>query len=244
MMHYIVTRNFYSDEYPHKEQRRHLTREYTIPSLRRQTAKNFTWVVAGRNGLTPADTQGIDTIWLDVDPPKKFDSTTYLMQELISLLAQDLDPSMKIITTRLDNDDVLVPDFVERIQAAARDTDKGVIDAGGLRVDTRTRKIYRDTAYQKVPSPFLSVVEEKAGKRCRLMTAYYDQHGLMHRHLPLTKLEFLGWVQLIHESNKVMARSPAEVDNRGHSLDYDYETFMNSLQRTTHPGISPPNEKP
>src|SRR5690606_39460403 len=93
--------------------------------------------------------------------------------------------------------------------------------------------IYRDTAYQKVPSPFLSVVEEKAGKRCRLMTAYYDQHSLMHRHLPLIKLEFPGWVQLIHESNKVMARSPAEVDTRGQPLDYDYETFMRSEEHTS-----------
>lgn len=238
-MHYIVTRNFYSDDYPHKDQRRQLIREYTIPSLRRQTIKNFTWVVAGRNGLTSRDTEGIDTIWLDVDPPKNFDSTTYLMQEVISLLAQGLDPSMKIITTRLDNDDVLLPDFVERIQTAAQQTDKGVLDVSGLRVDTRTRKIYRDTAYQKVPSPFLSVVEKKSGRRCRLMTAYYDQHSLMHRHLPLTKLEFLGWIQIIHKSNKVMARSPNEVDIRGNLLNCDYETFMSSLQRDTPVGLIP-----
>lgn len=244
MKHYIVTRNFYSDDYPHKEQRRQLMREYTIPSLRRQTVKNFTWVVAGRNGLTSEDTEGIDTIWLDVDPPKNFDSTTYLMQELVSALAQSLDPTVKIITTRLDNDDVLLPDFVERVQSAAHDTDKGVFDVSGLRVDTRTRKIYRDTAYQKVPSPFLSVVEKKAGKRCRLMTAYYDQHSLMHRHLPLTKLKFLGWVQIIHESNKVMARSPAEVDIRGYSLDYDYKTFMASLQQASHADTSPPSKQP
>ena len=238
MKHYIITRNSYPASYEHAAARRELTLKYTVPSLQRQRNKDFVWVLAGTNGLSEADTRGINTVFLNTPPASNFDSTTDVIQQAISELAIEDPQGTKIVTTRLDNDDVLRPDFVSIVQEQAQSLDRGVIDLSGIRVDTRFGKVYEDLVYQKVPSPFLSMVEIKNCKRCRLASAYYDQHSLMHRHFPCHKLTEVGWVQIIHDTNKVMARPQAEVAARGRILDWDYADTIAALTEAATPKMA------
>jgi hypothetical protein len=227
--HYVVTRNSYPEGYPGLEQRAELLRTYVVPSLRNQLCRDFTWVVTGRSGLEDVDLSGLDTIVLDHPAPADFNSTTYMVQQLVSELAADLPRNEVVITTRLDNDDMLLPHYVEDVQSWA---DVGrrplLVDGPGFRVDTRFGVVYRDVHHQPagVPSPFISLIERTACRGCRLRTAYYDQHTRMHRHFGTTDLERPSWVQLIHSSNMVMSRPPEEVARRGQVVDVDADRFM------------------
>jgi hypothetical protein len=226
MKHFIITRNTYPAGYASAEARRELTKTYTIPSLKAQTNKEFVWLLAGSNGLTSGDLDGIPHLVFDVPVANNFEDSIYFAQRIVKEAALDLDAGEKVITTRFDNDDMLIPTFVAEIQSAAETTKFGVIDMGGYRLDLRDGRAYRDVAYRKIPSPFISLVERKAGKKCRLATAYYDQHSIMQHHFPVTRVERPGWVQLIHESNKVMARPSAEIAIRGELLDMTAEQFL------------------
>ncbi|WP_341887617.1 hypothetical protein [Variovorax sp. YR752] len=214
MKHFIITRNLYKDEYPNKQERLELIRRITIPSLRRQTNKDFVWILTGAEGLASADFEGIQHV---VDP--KFEKYIISVTEA----------GEKIITTRLDNDDYLLPTFVDDVQRVAADLEEGLIDAGGYRVDMRYKAVYQDTFYRSVPSPFLSVVEIKKCKRCRVRTAYYDDHTLMHHHFPLTRTKRSGWVQVIHGLNKIMSRPEEDVRKRGKLLETSYDDFLREM---------------
>lgn len=214
MKHFVITRNLYKDDYPNKQERLNLIRRITIPSLRRQTSKNFIWILTGADGLTPSDFDGVPHV---VDA--KFEK--YIIGAT--------EAGEKIITTRLDNDDALLPSFVEDVQEAAADLTEALIDTAGYRVDARYRTVYQDTFYRSVPSPFLSLVETKKCRRCRIHTAYFDDHTLMHHHFPLTRTKSAGWVQVIHGLNKVMSRPEEDVRKRGKVMDTSYEDFLHKM---------------
>lgn len=229
LKHFILTRNSYPEDYPDLGQRIDIMSRYVLPGLKNQTVKNFTWVVTSPIGLSEFDLTGIDHVVLDVPPPHSFDGTTYLAQQLLSELAADLPKGELVLTTRLDNDDILLPHYVEDLQKLSRASEYPlVVDAPGYRADMRSGRVYRDTHYapRGVPSPFISVMETVVGRRCRLRTAYYDQHSLMHRHFNITYLTRPSWVQLIHRTNKTMARSFDEVEARGELLPYQASEFL------------------
>lgn len=227
--HFIITRNSYPPGYPGLAQRAVLLREYVLPSLRNQRNRDFTWVLTSPEGTQDLELEGIDHVVLDVPAPPAFDSTTYMVQEIVSRLAADLPAGEVVISTRLDNDDILLPTYVADVQAAAVTMKApALLDAPGFRVDMRFGKVYRDIHYarRRLPSPFISLVESKSAKGCRIASAYYDQHLLMHRHFPLSIVDRPGWVQLIHGTNKVMSRPEEEVARRGEVLDVAVEDFL------------------
>lgn len=229
MKHFVLTRNSYPPDHPGLEERAHLLRSYVVPSLRNQTVRDFTWVLTSGQGLEGVDFSGLDAVVLDLPAPTDFNSTTYLMQQVVSELAVDLAAGERVITTRLDNDDMLLPRHVEDLHALATYADDPtLVDSPGYRVDTRFGAVYRDTHYadRRVPSPFVSLIENVVWKGARLRTAFYDQHTLMRRHFPLTMLPKPGWVQLIHGGNKVMSRSDADVASRGRLLEATPEDFL------------------
>lgn len=233
MKHYIVTRNSYPRGYPGLEQRAELLRRYVVPSLRNQTCQDFTWVLTGPAGTETLDLTGIDHLVLDLPAPDDFDRTTYLMQELVSKLAADLDKGTPVVSTRLDNDDMLLPTYVEDVQARVADLGRVplLLDAPGFRVDLRFGKVYRDTFYapRNVPSPFISLLERKVARRCRVASAFYDQHSYMRHHFPFEHLSRPGWVQLIHGSNKVMSRPEEQVAARGDLLPVEARGFLDEV---------------
>lgn len=243
MRHFIVTRNSYPPGYPGLAERAALLRDYVVPSLHHQRSRDFTWVLTSPQGAEGLDLDGIDHVILDVPLPPDFDSTTYMVQEIVSRLAADLPAGEVVISTRLDNDDMLLPTYVEDVQARVSDGGTGpqLVDAPGFRVDTRHGKVYRDTFYapRLIPSPFISLIERKAARRARLATAYYDQHSVMKHHFPLEVLDRPGWVQLIHGSNKIMSRPDEEVARRGELMEVAVDDFLALVLSGEQPDMSP-----
>lgn len=229
MKHYIVTRNSYPADYPDLEQRLEILSDFVVPALRNQTSQDFTWVLTSSVGTGDLDLTGIDHIILDFPAPHTFGATNYMCQQIVSELARDAPKGEMFVSTRLDNDDILLPHFVESVQGLASSAEVPlVIDAPGYRVDMRYNRVYRDTQYaeKRIPSPFISVVEWMIARRCRLRSAYYDQHSKMHWHFDVAYLPRPTWVQLIHRSNKTMARSLEEVEARGELLPYQASEFL------------------
>lgn len=79
------------------------------------------------------------------------------------------------LTTRLDNDDILEPDFVETVQAQFCGRE-GVIDVEGRQFDTAAGKYY--TVDRRYPnSPFITLVEKGANPK----TVFHKTHTDLHK---------------------------------------------------------------
>lgn len=195
MHHFLITRNNYEDNYPYLEERIAKFRNITLPSLHKQTSKQFTWILTGNKGLDVKEFDGLNFIitntWLDY-------------------VTKAIKPGELVITTRLDNDDYIAPEFVSTIQKRALHSkfmkkDIFIIDSGGIRYDQRYSSFYKDTYYSSSRcSPFLSVVEKKHDD-AKLMGCFFAQHNNMHLHFPVDFKDDYLWVQIIHYTNKLMS---------------------------------------
>ena len=131
--HYIITRFNLPVARPNKNgvQQDHLGEwlynrcalfeKYCLPSVNSQTNKNFKWIlIFDRN--TPVDI--INKYRSDIIEPVTFEKTEEQAEADVcqSVLASYLKTNEKadlILTSRLDNDDMLHKDFVEDLQKAA-----------------------------------------------------------------------------------------------------------------------------
>ena len=100
--------------------RRRVFEQYTLPSVARQTCPDFAWLVF----VDPRMTSVIDACeeWRKVCPQltpvpttEGWDNFNATMRDAV--LAQCARDTTHIITTRLDNDDVIARDFVAIVQA-------------------------------------------------------------------------------------------------------------------------------
>ncbi len=248
MKHYIAIQDLCPSGFDGTQQRADLRRRCVVPLLRNQISEGFTWVVTSGIGMEGLHLEGIDHLTLGVPPPPTFDRITYMVQQIVSEVASGFPKGEKVITTRLNNDDLLMPHHIEAAQAPFRQEDgPRVVDVPGFRVDARFGKVYQDTHYAEhdthyaehgVPSPFISLVEQKVGRRCRVRTAYYDQHSVMHRHFEVMYLERPAWIHLIHGSNKTMARPEADLAARGCLLPVGSEEFLGGVVEGQLPAVS------
>lgn len=176
--HFILTRNNYPPDHPNLDERLWLLRNFTANSVQVQSNTNFRWVLSG------APVRGINAEFT-----KSFPS-------VIASAQTDW-----VITTRLDNDDLIAPDFVEVIQREASQRTE-VIDMPGWRLNTRTSEVVEFNMYHEHrASPFASLVQPsiKAGPGI-----FVRQHGQLHEDFLVRVLERRGWAQVISPFNKLM----------------------------------------
>jgi len=195
MKHFIVTRFNYKKNYPHLAERLGLFFQYTLPSIKAQTNQNFEWII------------------LCDYPPVAVIQATYLEPgwycgkalkgkyiDYVQDAAKDED---LVLTTRFDNDDMLMPTFVEDIQKEA--TKPGLYETKGYYLDLRDGSFFADTLFSKIiTSPFITLAEKPSNK---MKTAYHCPHAKMWEKFPLTIINKRDWVQVIHETNWVMNRT-------------------------------------
>jgi hypothetical protein len=123
--HFVLTRSAYPAGYDANKRRLALLKGVTVPSMLAQTNKDWTWVVL-----------------LERDDPFKAERMAafasvgvtlrvfYVQHPTVSLYQQDwagvigLPFNEPTLTTRLDDDDALAPDFLERIRTAAEDANE------------------------------------------------------------------------------------------------------------------------
>lgn len=169
MKHYIITRYNYPKEYPHKEERERLFFKYTLPSIKNQTDQNFKYIIIGQTHD-----------WKQLEDEIKGINDW-------------------VVTTRLDNDDMILPEFTKEIKNIP--LQEQVIDFNGYRYDERTNKFYKDTKYiNHFTSPFISLMERSENYK----GVYSDQHQNMGRKFNLNRIEKRLWCQIIHDTNQLM----------------------------------------
>jgi len=190
MKHYLLTRfnlglyseNTYQIQDPEAwmAHRMELFQMYCLPSIKAQTCQEFTWLLA-----------------CDPATPKKY--LKYLepfqiIYEQPHLYLRKLKPQSDwIITSRLDNDDMLLPDYVSRIQAQFDKTIKLVdvqyqaLSKGQLYTSERTRP----------NSPFISLIEPWG----EIKTAMNRPHTYMCDDYPSVWLDEVLAIQVIHDRN-------------------------------------------
>ena len=99
-------------------------------------------------------------------------------------------PTPWTVTTRLDNDDAIHPEFIATIQAAAKPTTEFLNIPNGW---------YGSKPHHHRANPFMSFVERTELAR----TIYFTAHGIaMAEHAPIRQISNKRlWTQIIHERN-------------------------------------------
>ena len=134
-----------------------------------------------------------------------------------------------VLMTRLDNDDILMPTYIEDIQTAA--TKPGLYEFLGYRLDLRSGKFYEDTVHHKeCTSPFTTLARWPNS----LKTVYYCNHSKMWQRFPLTIIEKRCWVQVIHNTNWLLNKSsPITTMKKGREIPI--HPFVKKLMESCKP---------
>jgi hypothetical protein len=178
------------------ETRLRLLRRFCAPSIRRQTTRSFIWLLgiderlSAQMGKDVASATGGRGSVLRVPPDMAFRDV--LRAELAAY-------GPMILTTRLDSDDALAPDFVESVQRCSR-PDRALNFPRGLVYEADLGLTHRvDIA----SSPFMSFLSTKG----------LTVHDLgNHRHwsdtVPIVEVGTPQpmWLQLIHDDNALNSR--------------------------------------
>lgn len=185
------------------KKRFHLFENYCLPSVKNQTHQNFIWCV-----------------FFDIDTPAKFkdiiinisveylnfrplfiDSIGTLNKTFQEYIADNLEEKDEyVITTRLDNDDLIHRNFVETIQSLFIPLDGAVIDIkNGFQV-TLNNPSSQVRLYTHNFNAFISLIENVK----KIETVYSKMHYDWKKSNNIIgyKKKRL-WIELAHDSNKV-----------------------------------------
>jgi hypothetical protein len=171
-----------------------LFEKYCLPSIERQTNKNFTWLLA-------FDKKTPEHIY------KKYEKYSFIKiifefpaVYLRNLYGNEIKDNVIIITTRLDNDDCVAPTFIEEIQKRNEDITK-LVDSLGCQYDCVNDKWYilnRPFAN----SAFLSVIEKVGeNKDIPIKTCYFKPHQNMHLNFTNEWINEILYCQVLHGDN-------------------------------------------
>ena len=209
MKHFIITRFNYPKNYPHLAERLALFFQFTLPSIKAQTNQNFEWLIL-------CDYPPVAVKQATYLEPGKYCGTE-LKGKYIDYMQDATKDEDLVLMTRFDNDDILLPTFVEDVQKRA--ITPGLYETKGYYLDLRNGMFYSDTLYNpRITSPFITLAEEPSDK---MKTVYHCPHAKMWRRFPLTIIgTSRSWVQIIHDTNWVMNRPPTRyIARRGIACD-------------------------
>jgi len=197
--HYIFTRFNYPDTYEHTEERIKIFRDYTLPSVLGQTDNNFKWLIT----VNPNQDHLFD--FIDDDRVKLINSKNEVGSNFVQYIKNDFD-SEYLITTRLDNDDLLRRDSIEtKMNIFLSNPEINLIDSNGYRMDRDASKMVEFSMYQaKLNSPFSTAIKKITSEITYSDTVYSIKHG--HLYQKFKNVEFIKermWIQLIHKTNKL-----------------------------------------
>jgi hypothetical protein len=177
--HYIVTRfnvGLYSllhgDPEEWFQERVKVFKEFTLPSIQKQTCQNFEWLLLF-DAQTPfnhvyeirkviKDFPNTYSLFLQLPKAwiyKKYSETNSTLIDYTPLIEHIVPQSKYSLQTRLDNDDALMPDTIAKIQEFVLTTkDHYVIDIRhGYILDSVNKRAFK--AVHPLGSPFLSLFQ-------------------------------------------------------------------------------------
>jgi len=199
-----------------------LFKQYTRPSIQAQSCQNFEWLILGNPDV---DIPGAMFFGEKCAAPLPTTMTTAYMDYIKEIADED----ELILMTRFDNDDIMMPTYIEHMQKAAKSP--GLYEFLGYRLDIRNRKFYEDTVHHKeCTSPFTTL----ASRASDLQNVYACNHSKMWKQYPLTIINKREWVQVIHKSNWVLNRcNPIVTARKGKHIPI--HQFVRGLMQPCHP---------
>jgi hypothetical protein len=182
------------------DERMIIFRKYCVPSIASQLQKNFTWLLYCDVNTPPDFLSDIRLAVSEISGAtirlvRDFD---HLMIDLRQLLAAD--PSLYVITSRLDNDDGLGKASIQSIQEAFVQKDKTLLKfLHGIFYDTEKRIMTEmRNAYL---NHFSSLIEISSPDR-EYLTVLGFPHTQPPAHVVIQNLHTpKAWLKIIHERN-------------------------------------------
>jgi Putative rhamnosyl transferase len=175
--------------------RRELFEQHCLPSVARQTVRDFTWLLF----VYPSVMSSADLEWfqaqderlqlVSVEDPES--SGVPEAREAVTRLASKED---SILTTRLDSDDVLHPDHLRKVRVDFNGDRKVVEFKQGFYYDLMRDDLRHVSETQNA---FVSLLEPAEGVK----TAWGWPHHKIGEENEIIYLDEPGWVALVHDQN-------------------------------------------
>lgn len=211
--HYLITRfNLKKKDWTHTknnealltdnwlEERFWLFENFCLPSVTHQTTKNFMWLLYFDTTTTEKHKQRILQLTEKHDFIKVFfiDGMDSFYPSIQNFVKQHTTKEF-IITSRIDNDDVVHKDFIKEIQNQFAKQDYLVLDfIKGYSLQILPNVMLGKK--QHIYNPFSSLIEKNDAPK----TIWFNDHHMWKKenrikHLANKRL----WIAIIHEKNKV-----------------------------------------
>ena len=167
---------------------------YCRPSLRKQTDQDFTLLSLVDPSVTYVGNKLPNEIIVPCGSMDRMD----LINAVNGFISGDW-----IILTRLDRDDCLRFDFLEKIKQYLREDKEQYIDIKKMYSwDTHTDKVYDSPKYKTCISPFVSVKERVNDGHIRCVP-FAVNHAAICNVLPGKKVTDLLSIQVVHGTNVI-----------------------------------------
>ncbi len=189
------------------ERRFALFEAYCLPSMVAQTTRDFAWLIY----FDPATPDIFRKRIANAQQNFPFEAR-YVESFSAEMVANDVTARLDrqdglVLTTRLDNDDAVSRDFVERVQAAAMVQSPGTVLNFPNGLALRNGRLYTadDTS-----NPFTSLIEQAAGP---VQTIWSAQHRDLGTRWKLVQVDLPPvWLQVVHGENVANRIKGALVD--------------------------------
>jgi hypothetical protein len=173
------------------DHREALFRRFTLPSVARQSVRDFEWVILFHPETPARYYSYLDGVAIVLLAGRK--------DTIAQLRARYEDSGKVLISSRLDNDDAIAPDYIETARAAMHAHRSGpasaIVFADGVRLQLGSMRA-RTVAYEQ--SPFVTALE--AGK---IQTAVHYHHNKVAQEIPTVSVRTGRpmWMQVLHDRN-------------------------------------------
>jgi hypothetical protein len=167
--------------------------KFTVPSLLSQTCQNWSWVIR-----VDVDTpeEDLESIAESVDGRASI--TTDDWDVVVSSICSDI--AVPLITTRIDNDDMLCHTALEKVRDTAKQqNNRCVINMpSGYGYDADNRRLYLHDGFFDSISPFVSLLElTPPFEGIHKYTNREELNGLF----PVINIDGRCWVEVCHRMN-------------------------------------------
>lgn len=180
-----------------------LFEKYCLPSVKNQSNQNFTWGVFFDTNTTQKYKEKVEKISNSYNNfvPIFIDESSDLKPASSKFIASNIEESDQyIITTRLDNDDIIHKQFIDTIHKLFSPTNGMVIDLRKGYQVTIEKDNLEIRKYYQLFNPFISLIEDSTNFNTvmsRRHSHWWDSKSIVvfdNKRL---------WIELIHSKNKL-----------------------------------------
>jgi hypothetical protein len=182
-------------------QRFHLFESFCLPSVQSQSSQSFRWLILADRRTPERYRSTLESYQAYANVQLHWLAGFDRVQIARIIREQLADPISHLISSTLDNDDALAPDFVTQVQGQFSAQAFELINfTQGLRYDLRAERLY---ACELETNPFISLIEHvDPGKQVRSIAGCLPHSQIKQRYRQIRNVETAPlWLQVIHGQN-------------------------------------------